>query len=80
MSDSLAIVTAVIRTLPDHDDDKVQVSSRLKEDLALDSMDVVDLILALEERLKVKIDDRSVEDVKTVQDLINCVDKVARNG
>lgn len=80
MSDSLAIVAAAIRTLPDHDDAVVHAGSRLKEDLALDSMDIVDLILALEERLNVKIDDKSVEDVKTVQDLIHCVDKVTTNG
>lgn len=44
------------------------------EALGLDSLDVVELTLVLEERTGVKLEDEELEDVKTVQD---AVDKVA---
>lgn len=44
------------------------------EALGLDSLDVVELTLVLEERTGVKLEDEELEDVRTVQDAI---DKVA---
>ncbi|HKJ55699.1 MAG TPA: acyl carrier protein [Nitriliruptoraceae bacterium] len=44
------------------------------EDLGMDSLDVVDLTLAVEERTGVKLEDEELEDVKTVGD---AVDKAA---
>ncbi|MDX1658313.1 MAG: acyl carrier protein [Nitriliruptorales bacterium] len=44
------------------------------EALGLDSLDVVELTLVVEEELGVKIEDEELEDVRTVQD---AVDKVA---
>ena len=44
------------------------------ESLGLDSLDVVELTLVLEEKTGVKLEDEELEDVRTVQDAI---DKVA---
>ncbi len=44
------------------------------ESLGLDSLDVVELTLVLEEETGVKLEDEELEDIKTVQDAI---DKVA---
>ncbi|GGI06258.1 acyl carrier protein [Egicoccus halophilus] len=44
------------------------------ETLGLDSLDVVELTLVLEEETGVKLEDEELEDVRTVQDAI---DKVA---
>jgi acyl carrier protein len=44
------------------------------EALGLDSLDVVELTLVLEEKTGVKLEDEELEDVRTVQDAI---DKVA---
>ncbi|MEX2328508.1 MAG: acyl carrier protein [Nitriliruptoraceae bacterium] len=44
------------------------------EALGLDSLDVVELTLVLEERTGVKLEDEELEDVRTVQD---AMDKVA---
>lgn len=38
------------------------------ESLGLDSLDVVELTLVIEEQLGVKIEDEELEDVRTVQD------------
>ncbi len=79
VSDSLAIVTSAVRALPEHDGDQVQLGSRLKEDLGLDSMDVVDLCVALEDRLHITMDDQAVENIKTVSDLVEYLDKAPAN-
>lgn len=41
------------------------------EALGLDSLDVVDLTLAVEERTGIKLEDEELEDVRTVGDAVN---------
>jgi acyl carrier protein len=41
----------------------------------LDSLDVVELVLALEEELGVKISDEEAENIKTVEDLVRRVQR-----
>ncbi|MEX2550239.1 MAG: acyl carrier protein [Nitriliruptoraceae bacterium] len=43
------------------------------EALGLDSLDVVELTLVLEEKTGIKLEDEELEDVKTVQDAIDKV-------
>ncbi len=43
------------------------------EALGLDSLDVVELTLVLEEKTGVKLEDEELEDVRTVQDAMNKV-------
>ena len=43
------------------------------ESLGLDSLDVVELTLVLEEETGVKLEDEELEDVRTVRDAINKV-------
>lgn len=45
------------------------------EALGLDSLDVVELTLVLEEQTGVKLEDSELEDVRTVQDAIDKVDE-----
>lgn len=45
------------------------------ESLGLDSLDVVELTLVIEEELGVKIEDEELEDVRTVQDAATKVDE-----
>jgi acyl carrier protein len=44
------------------------------ESLGLDSLDVVELTLVLEEETGVKLEDEELEDVRTVQDAIDKVE------
>ncbi|TVP65841.1 MAG: acyl carrier protein [Nitriliruptor sp.] len=45
------------------------------EALGLDSLDVVELTLVLEEKIGVKLEDEELEDVRTVQDAIDKVEE-----
>ena len=51
------------------------------EALGLDSLDVVDLTLAVEESTGIKLEDDELEDVRTVADAVNAADaKQSRIG
>ncbi len=45
------------------------------EALGLDSLDVVDLTLAVEERTGIKLEDEELEDVRTVGDAVSAADR-----
>ena len=51
------------------------LSSRLVEDLKTDSLDRVELIMALEEKFKIEITDEEAEKIKTIQDVVDYVKK-----
>jgi len=51
------------------------LSSRLVEDLKIDSLDRVELIMALEEKFKIEITDEEAEKIKTIQDVVDYVKK-----
>ena len=55
------------------DADKVTADARFKEDLDADSLDLVEVVLALEERFGVEIPDDEIAGVKTVGEAADLV-------
>ncbi len=51
------------------DEDAVTPDARLREDLDLDSLDAVDLIVALEKNFGLRIEDKAMAEMKTLGDL-----------
>ncbi len=58
----------------DVDGDKVVNGANIQDDLGADSLDVVDLVMALEEEFDLEIPDEAVENVKTVGDLVKYIE------
>lgn len=58
------------------DNDEVTTEATIQEDLGADSLDLVDLVMAVEEEFDVKIADEDLEGIKTVGDI---VDYIAEN-
>jgi len=53
-------------------EDKIQPQTRLREDLNVDSLDAMDLVIALEEEFKLdKIADSDIANLKSVEDILN---------
>ncbi len=44
------------------------------EDLGADSLDIVELVMALEEEYELEISDEDAEKIKTVHDVVNYID------
>ena len=55
----------------------VKPDMRIKEDLGADSLDIVEILMAIEDKYSVTVPDEVVMGVKTVADLANLVDKMA---
>ncbi len=51
----------------------VEYNSRLFGDLGFDSLDLTELVMALEKEFSVKINDVCVDSWKTVEDVVNTV-------
>ncbi len=55
------------------DEDKVVPEARFIEDLGADSLDTVELVMALEEEFDQEIPDEDAEKIRTVQDAIDYI-------
>jgi len=55
--------------------EEVTEDARLIEDLAVDSLDAVELSLALEEQFSLSVEDYEVEQLYTVSDVIELIQK-----
>ncbi len=53
----------------------VTLEANIQEDLDADSLDIVDLITTIEDEFDVSIPDEAVENIKTVGDIVNYIDK-----
>ena len=51
------------------------MDSNIQDDLVADSLDVVDLITTIEDEFDISIPDEAVEEIKTVGDIVNYVEK-----
>ena len=61
------------------DAEKVELESSFIEDLGADSLDLVELIMALEEEYDIEIPDEDSVGLKTVQDAIDYIEKKNSN-
>ncbi len=57
--------------------DEVKEDAKFVEDLGADSLDVVELVMALEEKFDIEIPDDEAEKIQTVSDVLNYVESKA---
>ena len=53
---------------------EVKEDSKFIEDLGADSLDVVELVMALEEKFDIEIPDDEAEKIQTVQDVVTYIE------
>ncbi len=56
--------------------DSVVSNAKFIEDLGADSLDIVELVMAMEEAFGIDIPDEEAENIRTVADAVNFVSKV----
>ncbi|VXD25847.1 acyl carrier protein (ACP) [Planktothrix serta PCC 8927] len=77
MSDTFEKVKGIVKEQLDVEEDKITPSANFIDDLGADSLDTVELVMALEEEFEVEIPDEDAENIKTVQDVVNYIKKNA---
>lgn len=59
------------------DDEEVTLKSSFADDLGADSLDVVELVMALEEEFELEIPDEDAENIATIEEAVSYIeDKV----
>lgn len=58
-------------------DDDITLETSLRDDLMIDSLATTQLVLALEEKYKIKVEQNELAKLKTVKD---CLDLLAKKG
>jgi acyl carrier protein len=75
MSDTLTKVQEVVAKQLSIDVSEVKPEANFQNDLGADSLDTVELVMALEEAFDVEIPDEDAETVTTVQAAVDYIDK-----
>ena len=68
-------VKAVIVEQLSVNESEVKLESRFGDDLGADSLDVVELVMALEEKFEIEIPDEEAEKIATVKDVVDYIEK-----
>lgn len=71
-------VKAVVVEQLSIDADAVKMESKIIEDLGADSLDVVELIMALEEKFEVEIPDSDAEKLIKIDDVVNYIENLKK--
>jgi acyl carrier protein len=74
MSDTFEEIKAIIVDLLGVDEEKVTPEARFREDLEADSLDLVELIMAFEDKFGGEISDEAAQKITTVGEAVSYVD------
>ncbi len=74
MSDTEAQVREIIVELLGVDEDQIVPEARFREDLEADSLDLVELIMAFEEKFDGEISDEEAQKITTVGEAVSYID------
>ncbi len=74
MADTFEQVKATIVELLGADGAKVTREARFREDLEADSLDIVELIMALEDKMSIEISDEDAQNITTVGQAVDYID------
>lgn len=74
----ISIKTKVIKLIAEQAgvaEDSISDNTSLQADLELDSLDIMDLLLVLEEEFDMQIPDEELSKIQTVSDIVNYIER-----
>lgn len=61
-------------------EEEITLDSHFSDDLGADSLDVVEMIMAVEEEFNIKVSDEDAEKITTVKELIDYIKNQVKNS
>ena len=80
MTDKEQLIVKIISKGLYIDENKIVPDAHIINDLGADSLSVVELVMDLEEKLSIIIDDDDVERINTVQDVFDVVKEIGESN
>ncbi len=74
MADTFSEIKKIIVDLLGADEGKVTMEARFREDLEADSLDLVELIMAFEDKFGAEISDEAAQKITTVGEAVTYID------
>jgi len=74
MSDTYNELKGIIKDLLGADESKITMEARFREDLEADSLDLVELIMAFEDKFGAEISDEAAQKITTVGEAVAYID------
>ena len=72
-------IKEIVKDILEIEPEEVQLSSRLSEDFDADSLDKIQIVMAIEDAFNIKVDDEDVKNINTIQDAVNYIEKKSNN-
>ena len=69
----------LVDQLGDISEDEVTATASIVDDLGADSLDVVEIVMALEEEFEIEIPDEDAEKIKTVQQIVDYIEEKGKS-
>lgn len=74
MSDTYNELKVIVKDLLGVDEEKITMEARFREDLEADSLDLVELIMAFEDKFGAEISDEDAQKITTVGEAVAYID------
>lgn len=74
MSDTYTELKAIVKDLLGAEEEKITLEARFREDLEADSLDLVELIMAFEDKFGAEISDEDAQKITTVGEAVKYID------
>lgn len=74
MSDTFNELKVIIKDLLGADEEKITMEARFREDLEADSLDLVELIMAFEDKFGAEISDEDAQKITTVGEAVKYIE------
>ncbi len=76
MDNIIEIVNQILEEEFEIDQDLLKPKALLNEDIGLDSLDAVDLIVMVDKKLGVRIEEEEARNIKTLEDVYNIINSL----
>ena len=74
MSDTFTELKGIVKDLLGVDEEKITLEARFREELEADSLDLVELIMAFEDKFGTEISDEDAQKITTVGEAVKYID------